>query len=305
MCPTQKLWQDEVGEIVLRLTGEVGVDGVYIDQIGAAAPRLCMDASHGHPLGGGSWWTKDGYWPLLAGLRARLAPGKMITTECNAEPYVRWFDGYLTWHWQFDGQVPAFPAIYGGRIGLFSRAYNGSPAPDAPGRLAHWMRIGEQLVFGEQLGWIEPAWVLKQPDTLDFLGRAARTRHALLDFLARGRMARPPAVNGNVPQVTADWAWSGTWMVTASALQRGAWWAEDGRLLLLFVNVSGDPVEAEAIFRPGDHGWPEAAGYRACTVSPAGRGTPENRAGTWRMPLRLGPREIAAYEIRRDGNGRP
>jgi hypothetical protein len=302
MCPTQKLWRDKVQEIVLRLTGEVGVDGVYIDQIGAAAPRLCMDRSHGHPLGGGSWWTRDGYWPLLSALRSRLSPGKMITTECNAEPYARWFDGYLTWHWQFDGQVPAFLAIYGGRIQLFSRAYNGSHQPDAPGRLAHWMRIGQQLVYGEQLGWIEPAWVLKQPDTLDFLGRAARTRHALLDFLSRGRMARPPEVSGDVPEVTADWAWSGKWMVAASALQRGAWWAEDGRLLLIFANVSGDPVEAEAIFRPADHGWPGNARFRSTPVTPAGPGATEARSGAWRLPLKMGPREIAAFVLRRDPN---
>jgi hypothetical protein len=305
MCPTQKLWQEKVREIVLRLTDEIGVDGVYIDQIGAAAPRLCMDTSHGHPLGGGHWWTRDGYWPLLADLQASLAPGKMITTECNAEPYARWFDGYLTWHWQSNGQVPAFSAIYAGRIQLFSRAYNGSAQPDAPERLAHWMRIGQQLVFGEQLGWIEPAWVLKQPDTLDFLSRAARTRYALLDFLADGRMARPPAVEDGVPEVTADWAWSGKWMVTTSALQRGAWWAEDGRLLLLFANVSGETVKADVTFAPQVYGWQAAAEYRLTPVTLAGKGQPEDHAGTYRLPLRLGPREIAAFELRQERRTQP
>ena len=43
---------------------ECGVKGVYIDQIAAAAPTLCFDKSHGHPLGGGHWWT-EGYWKLL------------------------------------------------------------------------------------------------------------------------------------------------------------------------------------------------------------------------------------------------
>ncbi len=299
MCPTQKLWRDTVQGIVLRLTTEIGVDGVYIDQIAAAAPRLCMDRSHGHPLGGGTWWTRDGYWPLLSELRGRLAPGKMITTECNAEPYLRWFDGYLTWHWQFDGQVPVFPAIYGGRIQLFSRAYNGSQSPDAPGRLAHWMRIGQQLVFGEQLGWIEPAWVLNQPDTLDFLARAARTRYALLDFLAFGRMARPPAVEGSIPDVTADWAWSGKWMVTTSALQRGAWRAEDGRLLLLFANVSGDAVQAQVAFRPEDYGWPADAALLLKARPLAGEVPAETRSGAFTMALALGPRDIAAYELQR------
>jgi len=76
----------------------------------------------------------------------------MLTTECNAEPFVKWFDGYLTWHWQHDGQVPAFPAVYGGAIQMFGRAYRGGPTKD----LALRMKAGQQLVFGEQIGWIDP-----------------------------------------------------------------------------------------------------------------------------------------------------
>lgn len=115
MCPTTELWQTKVREIVLRLFQEYQVDAVYIDQIAAAAPTLCMDENHRHPLGGGHWWT-EGYWKLLDEIRLNKPKECMITTECNGEPYIRWFDGYLTWHWQYDGQVPAFPAIYGGAI---------------------------------------------------------------------------------------------------------------------------------------------------------------------------------------------
>ena len=64
MCPATQLWQNRVRDIVLRLMNECGVKGVYIDQIAAAAPTLCCDATHGHPLGGGHWWT-EGYWKLL------------------------------------------------------------------------------------------------------------------------------------------------------------------------------------------------------------------------------------------------
>lgn len=291
MCPTQKLWQDKVQEIVLRLVTEIGVDGVYIDQVGAASPRLCMDKSHGHPLAGGHWWTQGGYWPMLTALQSKLPPEKMITTECNAEAYARLFDGYLTWHWQFQDQVPAFPALYAGRVQLFSRAYNGGD------QQAHWMRIGQQLVFGEQLGWISPDMVLRNPDTRDFLSRAARTRHALLDFLAWGRMARPPTVAGSIPQVSADWAWSGKWVVSDSALQRGAWWAGDGRLLLLFANTSGEQVSAEVLFRPADYGWPAKAKLTLTPVSLDGKGKPEAKAGSFRLPLSLEPRGLAAFEL--------
>lgn len=293
MCPTQKLWQDTVNGIVMRLTTEVAVDGVYIDQIGAAAPRLCMDATHGHPLGGGHWWTQDGYWPMLTDLQARLPEGKMITTECNAEPYVRWFDGYLTWHWQHQDMVPAFSAIYAGRIQLFSRAYGGND------QQAHCMKIGQQLVFGEQLGWLEPASILPHEDTADFMRRAAQLRYRLLDFLAWGRMGRPPRVEGNIPEVTADWAWYGKWMVTDSALQRGAWWARDGRLLLVFANTSSEPVSAELVFDPRTYGWPGDARLTVAEQNLQGAGQPVVETGRFRRSLELPARGLLALVVQR------
>jgi len=295
MCPTQRLWQEKVQEIVLRLVTEVGVDGVYIDQIGAAAPRLCMDATHGHPLGGGHWWTQDGYWPLLRELQAKLPAEKMITTECNAESYARYFDAYLTWHWQFQDMVPAFSAIYGGRVQLFSRAYNGDD------QLAHWMRIGQQLVFGEQLGWVDPAHILPHAETADFMRRAAQTRHRLLDFLARGRMARPPVVRGDIPKVTADWAWSGKWVVTESALQKGAWWAQDGRLVLLLVNVSGEPLSVELDFDGTAYGWARETKVSVLTHKPDRSEASQTQPSRFRLPISLEPRAIAALEMKAEG----
>jgi hypothetical protein len=67
-------------------------------------------------------WT-EGYWALVDSIRKTKPADCMLTTECNAEPYTQVFDGYLTWHWQCDGQVPVFPAVYGGAIQMFGRAY--------------------------------------------------------------------------------------------------------------------------------------------------------------------------------------
>jgi len=68
MCPTTSLWQDKIRETALRLMNECGTGGVYIDQIAAAPPVLCFDRTHGHPTGGGHWWTA-GYWQFLDRLR--------------------------------------------------------------------------------------------------------------------------------------------------------------------------------------------------------------------------------------------
>ncbi len=273
MCPTTDLWKAKVREIVLRLMNECGVRGVYIDQIAAAKPQLCFDPSHGHPLGGGHWWT-EGYWDLMARIHADMPDVCMLTTECNAEPYTHVFDGYLTWHWQYDGQVPAFPAVYGGAIQMFGRAYRGGPTKD----LALRMKAGQQLVYGEQIGWINPG-ITKEADNMAFLRQVVHLRAKLIDYFVTGEMARPPrlgdcpnfrpakmGLSPSVPQdttdtalptVTADWQWSGVWPVTTDAVLTGAWrLPAENRVVLMFVNVSDKPVAANFAFVGATYGLP-------------------------------------------------
>jgi len=291
MCPTQELWQDKVQEIVLRLVGpQNNVDGVYIDQIGAAAPRLCHDKSHGHPLGGGHWWTTDGYWPMLQSLQARLPEGKMITTECNAESYCKWMDGYLSWHFQEQGQIPLFAAVYGGHVQIFSRAYRA----DKTGSL---MKAAQSLVYGEQIGWLNPRMVLEDKELLGpFLRRLARLRHALLPYLSWGEMARPPVVEGDIPQISADWGWRKGGIITDTALQRGAWRSPEGKLALIFVNVLGEPLEATLRFDAATYGLEgEQVTVRERTED--GPGATSSMPPVFEQPLRLAPYQAVVYEV--------
>jgi hypothetical protein len=210
----------------LKLLQEVGTSSVYIDQIAAAPPTLCKDAGHGHPLGGGHWWNASPPSPELPLRRG------------NGEPFIRWFDGYLTWHWQADGQVPAFPAVYGGAIQMFGRAYRAGATKD----LALRMKAGQQLIFGEQIGWIDPA-VIKEPGNADFLKRIVAVRRRFAEYFYAGEMARPPRLQGEIPRIKADWQWSGEWWVTTDAVLAGAWRQPQAkRLLLLCVNVSDQTV---------------------------------------------------------------
>jgi hypothetical protein len=243
MCPTTEIWRKKQREIVGRLMNECGVKAVYIDQVAAASPQLCFDRSHGHPTGGGDWWTA-GYWELLNRIRRDLPPDRMLTTECNAEPYAHVFDGYLTWHWQYDGQVPAFPAVYGGALQMFGRAYRGGETKD----LALRMKAGQQLVFGEQIGWLSPS-VVDEAENFAFFRQVVRLRWQLKRYFYAGRMARPPELKGEIPRVTADWQWSGHWPVTTDALLAGAWsLPAEQRLVLLLVNVGDRPLTVACNF---------------------------------------------------------
>ncbi len=309
MCPTTSLWQDRVGDIVLRLFDEYGVSGVYIDQIAAAQPRLCFDASHGHALGGGHWWT-EGYWKMLDAICAAKPADRMLTTECNAEPYVKWLDGYLTWHWQQQDMVPAFSAVYGGTIQMFGRAYRGGPTQD----LANRMKAAQQLVYGEQIGWFGPE-VMDRSDCWPFLRDCIQLRWQLREYFYRGHMARPPHLAGPVSTVTADWQWSGEWLVTTDAILTGAWRIpQENKLVLLFANVSDDPYAGRLDLNPADYGL-AATPVTVTAIQPnAGRGDPPLADQRWiarplaiqaidRAEVELPPRNILAWEVRRiDGN---
>ena len=130
--PFTSYWQGKITETTSELTNGWQVDGVYIDQIGAADPKPCYDPLHGHTLGGGTYWT-DGYKQMLSGIHEAVKPRSNgyqppIVTENNAEVYMDGLQGYLTLvalkmslaqlpakspsHYR--RLSPAFPFVYGG-----------------------------------------------------------------------------------------------------------------------------------------------------------------------------------------------
>lgn len=296
MCPTTRLWQDTIRAVVLQLMTEVGTKAVYIDQISAAPPVLCMDPSHGHPLGGGSWWTVDGYWPFLRAIRSAMPPDRMITSECAAEPYAGMLDGQLSWEWQYDGMVPALPAVYGGAVQYFGRNYGaGASTRD----LALCMKMGQQLVYGEQIGWLDPR-ISTEAVAGAFLRLVVRTRHRFVRYFAAGEMARPPKLQAGVPSVRADWAWYGETWVTTPAVLTGAWvLPHERRLLLLFVNVSDREVRTAYQWDATAYGISSRSGICAVVRDPDGAPESQRRlASRARIPLVLGPRSLEAWEVR-------
>lgn len=289
MCPSTQLWQNEIKNIVTRLTKDEGTDAVYIDQVAAAAPVMCLDPAHSHPAGGGSWWVQD-YNAMLAKVRAALPPGRMLTTECNAEPYIKSFDGYLTWHWQFDGQVPLFPEIYGGAIQMFGRAYGAGATSD----IAMRMKSAQQLTWGEQIGWLAPDLALKATEA-PFLRRTVRTREQLARFFYAGQMARPPHLGGTIPTITADWEWQGVAIVTTDAAMSGLWKIPaERKAALILSNVSEKPIEITLDTKQLDLG-NAAANLQLAPLQLDDVTTPNLKNGS--NTLTLPPRAIYAWNV--------
>jgi hypothetical protein len=291
MCPSTELWQSTVRQTVLRLMRECQVRGVYIDQVAAAKPELCFDASHAHPAGGGHWWT-EAYGQMLSDIRSEMPEDRILTTECNADAYAKWFDGYLTWHWQYDGQVPAFPAVYGGAIQMFGRAYRGGETKD----LALRMKAGQQLVYGEQIGWLDPG-VVREPENFSFLRQVVQLRHRLQRYFYAGQMGRPPKLHGQIPSVTADWQWHGHWPVTTAAIQCGVWQLPaERRAVALLVNVGDEPLALDVELHADDYDLP---GDQIRVTPIAADGPQEWFAASpdIRRPITIPARTAVAWEL--------
>lgn len=94
MCPATSFWRQTLEDIVGRLIEKYGVDGVYLDQIAAATPRLCFDKSHGHPVGGGTYWL-EGYRALLWRLKEDFGNDLILATEGCCEAYIDVVDMFL------------------------------------------------------------------------------------------------------------------------------------------------------------------------------------------------------------------
>ncbi len=116
MCPASEPYQDTIVSAIKTLADEIGVNSVYIDQIAASLSNLCFDKSHGHPLGGGSFWI-EGYRQMLGKVQ-EIAHGDgrniSITSECSAEPYMDGLDGFLMVNPRSDKSIPLLPAVYSG-----------------------------------------------------------------------------------------------------------------------------------------------------------------------------------------------
>ena len=248
MCPSTDIWKNKVAEIIFRLTKDCDVAGVYVDQVAAAKPELCFDKSHGHPLAGGSWWNSE-YWKMFESIRKELPAEKMLTSECNAETFINVFDGHLTWHFQYQDQVPAFAAVYGGMLQMFGRSYRGGPSRV----LADRMKAAQQLIYGEQIGWLDPR-IVDDSLRFPFFKEVVLTRYNYRDYFYKGEMIRPPKLLGKIPTVTADWQWQGEQIITTDAVLTGAWrkFDEKGNTIsavFFFVNISDEPITSRIAIR--------------------------------------------------------
>jgi len=260
MCPYTEFWQDKVTEIVRRIVDEVGVDSVYIDQISAEGPKLCFDPSHGHPLGGGSWWV-EGYEKMLEKIQQvchREGRNVSITSELPVEAYLNGLDGYLVWLLHQGREIPMLTSVYSGYT-----LYFGSRARFENGDLSWIFVQGRTFLWGSQCGWMGLEIFQKEHEKkADFLKQAGQYRVACRNYLTYGELVD----TFDSPELTkAD----GQANITEFPVVQGTLWkAESNSLAVLMVNYLDQVKNIEFTIRPAKYGLSDVKGFKIRPIRP-------------------------------------
>ncbi len=233
MCPTSAIWTQTMQNVTSRCMNDVGFDGVYLDQIAAAKAQPCCDRSHAHAAGGGGWWS--GAYSQLTALAKNGKEGAVLATECTAEQFMKNIQGYLSWLWVKNDQVPAFPVLYSDKVATFGICYHGFADRDPDAMVIFY---AQSLLFGEQMGWLAPKTYNVLPER-DFFKKCVRMRQTLHDVLQNGIMLRPPVLKDDAPRLHSEKASQAYFnMVDYPAVQGTLWQSRrDGRQYLLLCNA--------------------------------------------------------------------
>lgn len=240
MCPTQRPWQDILVDASEQLTNRIGCGAIYVDQVTASSVKECMDPTHNHKLGGGSFW-RDGYNQMLESIHATMNDEKkFVTTEGCNEYLADVVDGFLTDGWTTNNLVPAFQTVYGGKVQLFgTRAGSGSYNEQS-----FYCKHAQAFVNGIIPGRFF-SFFYKDPNAaataFPYIKRITNVRYKLKDFISFGEFLKPlPIDRSSIPNITTTWEDYGTPVsVTISALQSSIWKnKQNDKVVALFTNAS-------------------------------------------------------------------
>ncbi len=234
-CPSTEIWQEVIKELADSIVLGIGTDGLYIDQVSAAASEPCYAANHPHAPGAGDWWPKA-YRSLFGELHSRVFhDGKAVTSEENAEVYMDLLDMMLivnTPHSADVKMVPVFPLIYSDRAVYSGLNYYHQGLNDG-----HFLyNNARSLLWGAQLGWIQPEWLFADGNDveIEFLRTLGRFRARNHDVFFGGRFIEELVFDEPLPTITV---FDGE----VYPVVMGAHWINtNGKDAYIVVNMSGE-----------------------------------------------------------------
>lgn len=306
MCLGTEFWREKYSSIADSAIRDYGVSGIYMDQ--ACSSIKCYDPSHGHTLGGGSYWT-DGFAKQAALIREKTADVRrdvVLAGEGSGEDWIPSLDLFLTleasrerYLGTGDTEVlPLYQAVYhdyavtfGSYSSLvyppyddlwpdeFRPANRETSLPD-DFNLQFRMEQARSFVYGMQLTLANYHSFLdeEKKDEIDYLMRLARVRSRAVKYLLGGTFERVPEME--VPRdtillskVSIYAGRSGSTVkqekMEEPMLYSGMWKAADGDMALALVNISDASVPVSFSFAASEYGLPDSV--KVTLISENGR----------------------------------
>lgn len=251
MCPSFEVWHGIIEKLSRDMAQTLPIDGIYYDQTAATPARPCYNPEHNHLPGGGSFWS-DGYNRMMQRVSTHKPADFFYFTESCAEPYMKSFDGYLTWNWVYPEDVPAFAAIYAGYIQMVGRVTDGKKKDD----LGFFKYCNARsLVYGQQLGWCK-ADIIWRPEWMHFIKNAVKVRCDLSDLFNHARMLRPPVVSTPLPKFVTEAGLANKDNIESEIVVAGAWRYRDSKeTVIIAVNIANESAPFTLRFDAAEYGF--------------------------------------------------
>lgn len=298
MCPSQNVWQDKIVQETDSLVSDYNCNAVYVDQVSAMRDELCFDPHHGHPLGGGRWWT-DGNREMMRKIDdVAHSDGHdaAITTEGADEVFTDLVDGDLMWVGPTDREIPLINVVYSGYAIFIGSPCNYEKCSDTVFNFAE----GQAFIFGRQNGWMDLGlFKPKFSKQVAFLRECARLRVATKDFYLYGRLLGMVDPTNTLPTFTSSefGRWKKKHTGTVPDVKATLWKSKDGSLGVFMANFVQKDVPFRFSIDPLKYGM-KAGKFELIEITPHGRRQLRTVSGTVSMTETLPPASVKVLEIK-------
>lgn len=227
---------------------EYGSGGMYLDELGAAWPDVCYDPTHGHPPGGGNWWSK-GIVRFIRYLR-KTSPQTVWMTENNPDCYMGDFDLFLmvSVHVKhiragIRRTIPLQPIVWSGKYYPVGQKLMLTPESD---QYPHIFRASaaESLLWGAKFGGFHVGFIMRPENagSLAYLRQLVRCRTTCHKYVQNGRCLGMLDVTGDNPIIITE-GYGGDRAKTAGNLpmrsvMAAGWQARDNTIGLVMANIA-------------------------------------------------------------------
>ena len=248
MCPACPQWQEHLYNNIAKIAAG-GVDYIYHDQLPCSTPFSCWNNKHGHALNDPSSWLAGGHWQTYAKVKGELSkryPDLAHTGEDASDAFLKCIDGFMVWRFGRSGHVPLFQSVYAPRIQFVGRGCDGHNI--AGSYESFFPKYAEQLIFGEQIGWMTIDTIRYPSPRRAYLKKLALLRYAIADFMNSAEMQKPLRFNGKNETMKTMWGVDDINMNTTDKILHSVWKHTDGRELIMFINTANEVQSVRPLY---------------------------------------------------------